>query len=579
YKALTGFIPFREQQQGFFPSTVSRLAVLAVYNAVRAHYYGAKFPDDMERPDDVNAIDFFFEKNAQHREFADFAKAKFAHGFVFLSEADLAHIFFSNAETKPIISRELGVTASSAAETMVTGKKGILIEKLLYRLDPVKRFDGYYKKVSLQSDRQRRTKFKLRGTICTNGLVLHLLAHDTTTTRRRATPLPHQISKGDDDDDDEDDGEALFRDLNEDYELDDAFLESGRAIQIQQSTSLVAAGDPGKMRRIRGVSPEAESSKRQRLSTPQPPPAGQGVAALPSIPAHTIGPTSGPGTVEVSKSTINWKRGSKMLENVEVRFSTSNVCPPADTVVIGIDPGEVYTMKATRVDPLSTKRESVRIRRSFLYRPYTIFRHLLEERKAAHGISELEARIPSFRVETIEEYLAYLEAPGTDGTTARIRLCDFYSSRWMVRKRWDVRKAQQATYDYAVAALLGLAKDSVSQSQGSQTGPQVVFAIGLGSFDSQTGLPSKHGVLEKMFVSKAKSSGYTVIGAHEYYTSARCPRDQCLAFLENDKRRSKYCRSCQMYFDRDIVGSENIATVCLSQIQHQCRPAKFMPSS
>ncbi|KAI7816075.1 hypothetical protein BC939DRAFT_470416, partial [Gamsiella multidivaricata] len=52
-----------------------------------------------------------------------------------------------------------------------------------------------------------------------------------------------------------------------------------------------------------------------------------------------------------------------------------------------------------------------------------------------------------------------------------------------------------------------------------------------------------------------------------------------MAFLESDKRRSKYCRSCQMYFDRSIVGSGNIATVCLSQIQNQCRPAKFMPSN
>ncbi|KAF8927120.1 hypothetical protein BGZ58_010617 [Dissophora ornata] len=302
YKAFTGFVPFRQQQQGFFPSTVSRLVALAVYNAVRAHYYGAKFPEDAERPDGVNAIDFFFEKNAQHREFADFAKVKFAHGFVFLLEADLAHIFFPDAETKPIISRELGAIISSAAETEVVSKKTVLIEKLLYRLDPVKRFDGFCEKASFQSDRRRRTKFKLRGTIYTNGFVLHLLAHDTTATRRRTTSLPHQSSKGDDDEDNEDGDEALFRDFNEDCELDDAFLESGGTIQIQQSAGLVAAGDSGKRKPIRGVSPESESSKRQRFSTPQPLPAGQDVATSSSIPTPTASPTSSLGTIEISKA-------------------------------------------------------------------------------------------------------------------------------------------------------------------------------------------------------------------------------------------------------------------------------------
>ncbi|KAI7829770.1 hypothetical protein BC939DRAFT_525932 [Gamsiella multidivaricata] len=119
-------------------------------------------------------------------------------------------------------------------------------------------------------------------------------------------------------------------------------------------------------------------------------------------------------------------------------------------------------MTATRIDPaaLPTKRESLRIHRAFLYRPYMLFKCLLEKQKAAARIDVLEVILPSFTAEKIEEYLTYLEAPGTDGTAAttmRVRLFNFYNSQWMLRKRWDLQKAQQATYDYAVAALLDLA--------------------------------------------------------------------------------------------------------------------------
>lgn len=68
-----------------------------------------------------------------------------------------------------------------------------------------------------------------------------------------------------------------------------------------------------------------------------------------------------------------------------------------------------------------------------------------------------------------------------------------------------------------------------------------------------------------------------MVGTHEYYTSARCPRPNCLNFLETVPSRSKYCRSCKVYLDRDVVGSENIARICEAQLINQRRPAKFMP--
>ncbi|KAG0285443.1 hypothetical protein BGZ97_007791, partial [Linnemannia gamsii] len=75
----------------------------------------------------------------------------------------------------------------------------------------------------------------------------------------------------------------------------------------------------------------------------------------------------------------------------------------------------------------------------------------------------------------------------------------------------------------------------------------------------------------------ARPLGVIIVGCNEYFTSAKCPREDCDEFLLSLPNRSKYCGRCRMHFDRDAVGSENIATICQSQLQHQCRPAKFMP--
>jgi transposase len=76
---------------------------------------------------------------------------------------------------------------------------------------------------------------------------------------------------------------------------------------------------------------------------------------------------------------------------------------------------------------------------------------------------------------------------------------------------------------------------------------------------------------------QAKTLGYEVVGCHEYYTSAKCPRPTCDNFLENAPNRSKFCRNCHMHFDRDHVGAENIARVCEGQLMHQKRPEKYKP--
>ncbi|ORZ04697.1 hypothetical protein BCR41DRAFT_425812 [Lobosporangium transversale] len=126
---------------------------------------------------------------------------------------------------------------------------------------------------------------------------------------------------------------------------------------------------------------------------------------------------------------------------------------------------------------------------------------------------------------------------------------------------WDNRKAQNGWVDYVIKAILKLAGGSNGRRRDANT--NAVICIGLGSFKTNRG--------------QANSLDYPIAGCHEYYTSAKCPQPHCDSILENVPFRSKYCRNCKAYFDRDTVGAENIARVCESQIREQKRPAKYMP--
>lgn len=205
----------------------------------------------------------------------------------------------------------------------------------------------------------------------------------------------------------------------------------------------------------------------------------------------------------VNQHNINWKRGSKLLQNVEITFSSPLSCPPVDrTVVIGMGPREVFTMTAIKLDPrFPNQRESVRIRRSFMYRPYILFIHLLQDRKAAQGIDRLESGIPSMTLNNIEGYLRYLRSTAGDNMAVREKLLRFYEDWWFLKKSWDMKKAQIACYDYGIMAILRMVDGRKgNESRLHPADVSAIFAIGLGSFDSQTGLASKHSAFEKRFV-------------------------------------------------------------------------------
>ncbi|KAF9394460.1 hypothetical protein BGZ94_006676, partial [Podila epigama] len=134
-----------------------RLPMRSVMNAIKGHYLGSKLPDQPDRDDNTNAIEYFFTHNRQSQEFRNFPAAKWAPGFVNLSESDLVHLMFTDPSTRPILLEALDVKTVTHADKLVVKKKGILIENLFFDTKSNQRLNGYSGKVSLQDD-PRQTK-------------------------------------------------------------------------------------------------------------------------------------------------------------------------------------------------------------------------------------------------------------------------------------------------------------------------------------------------------------------------------------------------------------------------------------
>ncbi|KAF9972592.1 hypothetical protein BGZ75_001459, partial [Mortierella antarctica] len=219
---------------------------------------------------------------------------------------------------------------------------------------------------------------------------------------------------------------------------------------------------------------------------------------------------------------INWKQRSKILNNVEDVYSRPEDCPPADdTIILGADPGEINALVVAKLDPRNgQQRQVVKVTRKFLSAPYVKFRRLLEAKKEATGVQDLESHIPPFSRATLAQYFKYMTGLVPTSTGASTT-----TSSPFIRKQlsWDSRRAQLSCLDLAIKGILRMAGQNESKKY-DQTGRRIVLCIGLGTFNSQSGMPSKHSVLEARLVKKLKSLGYPVVGCHEYFTSAKCPR-------------------------------------------------------
>ncbi|KAF9969304.1 hypothetical protein BGZ75_002986, partial [Mortierella antarctica] len=129
-------------------------------------------------------------------QYCDFPKAKLATGFVVLSETALLDIFYARDDTKKIVQDilcELGqedrtMNKKKRMEFETFRFKNAAVE---YVRDHIGRFMerlfgcGGYASVSVQQN-VSVSRYRLKGSIVTNGLEVHLLAYDTKCPRRKA---------------------------------------------------------------------------------------------------------------------------------------------------------------------------------------------------------------------------------------------------------------------------------------------------------------------------------------------------------------------------------------------------------
>ncbi|KAG0218293.1 hypothetical protein BGX31_011655 [Mortierella sp. GBA43] len=367
-----------------------------VQSSLRSHYRNASFEVENDQRDSKSAVEFFFEQNEQEEKYPDFPTSSWSARSEYLSENALVDILWCNNDTRETLKRLFNTTLKNETEQIVLGRKGLLISKLFYDPDNEKRRDGYHRKVGFQEDEKPR-KYRINGTICTNGLALSIITYDTSQPKRKARS-------------EEEDTHPI-----EQLELDDPFLGST------------------------GFKQEGEK--------------------------HT----------EHDPGSINWKKGSDLLENVEVRFDTPERCPPIrKTTIVGCDPGMINALTFSRLDPSQPfRRETVKITAKFLCLPLSRFRHL-QQRKYGFRVDTLESSMPLLKRTNIHEFFSWINTTKTGSRSHLEKLQCFYESRWYLKKSWDLCKAQRATFDYVVRRVLDM------------LGKQGVLVIGLGPSKSTT---------------------------------------------------------------------------------------------
>ncbi|KAK3808006.1 MAG: hypothetical protein J3R72DRAFT_428451 [Linnemannia gamsii] len=474
YCAVTGVVPFNLRPGATAMTTmVPRLAAISVQTSFRQHYLASSFSGDdgkdLEPPkDNVDRVCWFHIHNWTRDEYAHFPKSRFTPTFVHLSEADMLEVFYLDETARAIALERLEVKTISQARKLVVEKKGLLIQLLLYPVeaDLMPRPSGYHDNLTLQSN-GRTSKLKLRGTICSNGLELHLLAYDTTKLRRSPK---NKDGSTDDCSGSDADLDGLFDEPGEDEDdlLDEPVLDL-------DDSECVMTPKRRRLDSVAGSISDGESTNAgliQHGGEPIPR-SGGGTSRYPDGNECRIGTIAREDTTMEPVWKINYGRGSKLLPNVEKEFETPVQCVDWDSrPIVSVDPGEKKPFCAIRMGPRSgprtednkSEREVLNVSKAFLYRPVVEFRNAHQHRLASVDLDLVVSGIPPLRIGAVERYLAYLESASTgqnseetegqkghpgDERTVRARIEDFYiRNRWFVKKSWDAKKAQNASYNY-----------------------------------------------------------------------------------------------------------------------------------
>ena len=195
----------------------------------------------------------------------------------------------------------------------------------------------------------------------------------------------------------------------------------------------------------------------------------------------------------------------RLLTNVEQVF------PDLDAVqqhfkdahkvtIVGIDLGETYTAAACciKFDPGNgTAVRNLAIKRKALYQPNLMARQHVEQSKSSK-VMKTEQAIPSRSACT---YTASLEH-ARQAKLAEPALKLFYGSKRFKRLSHDMKKAKRGEFDVATNAILKMANCHIGRKKGEDE--QVLFAIGMGDFNTHTRLSSLHTSFATYFINKVK---------------------------------------------------------------------------
>ena len=330
-------------------------------------------------------MSFFFERNASETKYKDFPVSTISPRALCLSESCLLDLLWSDQMCKEVLERLFLKSTKTNAPSFILSKKGSLLKAntssvilsnkgyLIQTLFSLKGYSG----VGLQGDGNPAIRRKLRPSLFTNGHTVTLLAYDTLKTKKRRSQSAQdpqsdktqsQSGVGDDggeeaeetddiigDGEEEDDEDELFEDgdlleIDDLLEVDEPFLDEEES--DNEGDEQILASEPMDVESSSAMDVDLQEEGKPSEQEDKP------------------------------RYKVNWKQRSRLLENVEVKYASEDKCPdPNNTVVIGIDPGEKYSVTVAKLDPQQRdKRWILRVSRRFLYNPYKKFRHMLEER-------------------------------------------------------------------------------------------------------------------------------------------------------------------------------------------------------
>ena len=227
------------------------------------------------------------------------------------------------------------------------------------------------------------------------------------------------------------------------------------------------------------------------------------------------------------RSKISIQGVDRLLDNVENVFPDVEAVKeyftnPENVTIVGIDLGEVCTAAACCINfsdktagtvnhtsnypddecTALNKTNAVRnlvIKRQALYQPTLKARVMIEKHKPAE-VCKSENSIPGRKEGTLSAACEY----AVKVLAALPAACRFYSSTRFKRTIHDSKKARRCEYDVATNGILRMVGGHVGRKK--EANEDVLFAIGLGDFNTRTQLSSLHRSFAIYLILKVRQS-------------------------------------------------------------------------